>query len=123
MRLRLYTFTFALALLGAFAGCTKEQNPQELKERTAQATAELKRDAKAVAEGVREGWNRDKPLNVNTATKDQLTELPGINAAEANSIIAGRPYSNPAELVTRHILPKAKYDRIADRLTAKPAVP
>jgi competence protein ComEA len=73
-----------------------------------------------VAQGVREGWSRDKPLNVNTATKEQLTALPGINNTEADSIIAGRPYRDPAELATRRILPKAKYDRIADRLTAKP---
>jgi DNA uptake protein ComE-like DNA-binding protein len=119
--MRLYSFAGTLTLLGTIAGCGKEQNPQELKEKTAQATAELKRDAKAVAEGVREGWSRDKPININTATKDQLTELPGINTSEANSIIAGRPYNDPAELVRRRIVPKAKYDRIADRLTAKPA--
>ena len=43
--------------------CNPSQNPQELKEKTAQATAELKGNAQAVAAGVREGWSRDKPLN------------------------------------------------------------
>jgi competence protein ComEA len=105
--------------MAAFAGCTQPQNSQELKEKTAQATAEVKRDAKAVAAGIREGWSRDKPLDLNTATKEQLLSLPGISAAEGDRVIAGRPYNEPNDLVKRHILPKAEYDKIADQLTAK----
>jgi len=97
----------------------QRQDPQELKERTAQATADLKRDTKAVAEGIREGWSRDKPLDVNSASKDQLMSLPGLNEAEADRVIAARPYSAPGDLLTRHILPKSEYDRISDRITAK----
>jgi len=108
-----------IALLVVFTGCTKKQNPEELKEKTARATAELKSDAKAVVAGVREGWNRDNPLNVNTATKDELMSLPGVTAAEADAVIEGRPYDDPAELVKRGILPKNDYDKIADQLTAK----
>ena len=76
-------------------------------------------DAKAVAAGVREGWSRDKPLNVNTATREQLMSLPDVTDAEADRVIAGRPYDDPSQLVTRRILPKSKYDKIADRLIAK----
>jgi len=109
----------AILLFCGLAACTQNQNPQELKEQTARATAALKVDAKAVAAGVREGWSRDKPLNVNTATKEQLITLPGVTGVEADRVIAGRPYDDPGQLVTRHILPKSKYDRIADRLVAK----
>ncbi len=108
-----------IALLAGLLGCAPNQNPEEVKEKTARATADLKSNAKAVAEGVREGWSRDKPLNLNTATKEQLTALPGVTAAEADKVIAGRPYDDPGELVTRGILPKGKYDKIADRLTVK----
>jgi DNA uptake protein ComE-like DNA-binding protein len=106
-------------LLAVLAGCTQKQSPQELKEKTAEATAEVKSDAKAVAEGIREGWNRNKPLDLNTATKEQLLSLPGISGAEADRVIAGRPYNEPGELVTRRIMPKTEYDKIADRVTAK----
>src|SRR5690348_9407893 len=106
---------FVIVLLGALAACTANQNPQELKEQTARATAALKVDAKAVAAGVREGWSRDKPLNVNTATREQLRSLPGITEVEADRLIAARPYDDTGQLVTRHILPQRKYDKIADR--------
>jgi DNA uptake protein ComE-like DNA-binding protein len=108
-----------ILLLAALAGCTQSQNTQDLKEKTAQATAEVKRDAKAVAAGIREGWSRDNPLDLNTATKEQLQSLPGITATEADRVIAGRPYDDPNDLVKRHILPKTEYDKIADRVTAR----
>jgi DNA uptake protein ComE-like DNA-binding protein len=119
MRSPLGCLIFAAVALCGLSACTTNQNPQELKEKTAQATAALKVDAKAVAAGVREGWSRDKPLDINSATREQLSSLPGVTDAEADGIIAGRPYGDPAQLVTRHILPKIKYDKIADRLKAK----
>jgi len=38
------------------------------------------------------------PVNVNTATQQQLEALPGIGAATAKKIIAGRPYASVDEL-------------------------
>src|SRR5205807_7088372 len=108
----------AILLLG-LAGCTSQQNPQDLKEKTARATEEVKRDARAVAAGIREGWSRDKPLDLNSATKEQLQSLPGMTAVEADRVIAGRPYDDPNDLVKRHILAKAEYDKIADQVTAR----
>jgi DNA uptake protein ComE-like DNA-binding protein len=120
MRFPRQMLAVAIVLLCGLAACTQNQNnPEELKEKTARATAELKVDAKAVAAGVREGWSRDKPLDVNTATREQLISLPGVTGVEADREIAGRPYNDPSELVTRRILPQSKYDKIADRLTAK----
>jgi DNA uptake protein ComE-like DNA-binding protein len=68
---------------------------------------------------VREGWSRDKQLDLNSATKEQLLSLPGVTAAEADRIIAGRPYNDPGDVVKRRIMPKAEYDKIADQVTAK----
>jgi DNA uptake protein ComE-like DNA-binding protein len=110
------------SVLGLFlmAGCTsQQQNPDGLREKTAQATATLKTDAKAVAEGVREGLNRDKPLDLNQATKEQLLTLPGITNVRADRVLAGRPYAKSQDLVSRHILTDAEYDRIKARITAK----
>ncbi len=112
-------FVPTILLLAAFAGCTQHENTQELKEKTAQATAEAKNDAEAMAAAIREGWSRDQPLDLNTATKEQLLSLPGVTAPQANRVIAGRPYSEPGDVVTRRIMPKTEYDKIADRVTAK----
>jgi len=106
-------------LLAALAGCSQRQSTQELKEKTAQATAEIKHDGEAVEAGIREGWSRDRPLDLNTATKEQLLSLPGVTGAEANRVIAGRPYTDAGDMVTRRIMPKAEYDKIADRVTAR----
>jgi len=34
-------------------------------------------------------------------------------------VVAGRPSSEAGEVVTRRIMPKAEYDKIADPVTAK----
>ena len=107
-----------LVLTGCFS-CSVKQNPQQLKEKTAETTAALKSDAKAVASGVREGWSRDKPLDVNHATRAQLESLPGISAATADRIIANRPYAKRDDLLSRGIVTRREYERISDQLTAK----
>lgn len=119
MEIRRHLTVAAIFLLGTLAGCAPRQDPQDLKEKTAQATAEVKRDAKAVAEGIREGWSRDKPLDLNSATKEQLVTLPGMTSAEAGRVIAGRPYEKPEDMVKRRIMSKIEYDKIAERVTAK----
>jgi DNA uptake protein ComE-like DNA-binding protein len=105
-----------LLIMLACASCTTRQNPQDLKEKTAHATAELKRDAKAVASGIREGWSQYKTVDLNSATKEDLLKLPGVTSGKADRIIAGRPYNRPEDLVTRHIMSKKDYDRISDLL-------
>jgi DNA uptake protein ComE-like DNA-binding protein len=107
-----------VVLILACTSCAR-QNPQDLKEKTAQATAELKRDAKAIGSGVREGWSKYKTQDVNSATKEQLLTLPGIDARDADRIIAGRPYEQPEDLVTRRIISKKKYDRVSDLLKVR----
>lgn len=46
-------------------------------------------------------WRNDPSriiVNVNTATAEQLVYLPGVGPELAKEIIAGRPYSKPADL-------------------------
>ena len=49
-----------------------------------------------MAAGIREGWSRDKPLDLSTTTKEQVLSLPAATPAEAET----------GEMVTRRIMPK-----------------
>lgn len=114
------TFIFAACLILMLSGCaSQKQTPEEVREKTAEATAELKTNARAVVQGVREGWSRGNPLDLNTATKDQLMSLPGVTVERADRLIAGRPYQHADEVVSRHIISSQEYERIKDRVTAK----
>lgn len=112
------TLGAALSLSGCY-GCGRKQNPEELREKTAAATAQLKQDARAVAQGIKEGWSRDRPLDLNRASAKDLASLPGITEQTAERIIANRPYAAPDELVRKRVVTRQQYDKIAERITVK----
>ena len=122
--MRILSLSFlSVVLLASMACSNQKQSPEELKEKTAEATKELKQNAKAVVEGVREGWSKDKPLNLNTASKEQLTSLPGMTSDQAEAIIVARPYYSPNDLLKRKVLSREEYDKIADLVTTSGAKP
>jgi Helix-hairpin-helix motif len=86
-----------------------------------QAARQTVEDAKAAAEGVKEGWNRDHahPLALNSASEDDLATLPGISRADARKIIRGRPYRSKDELVTKGILSSEDYSKIRDYISTE----
>jgi DNA uptake protein ComE-like DNA-binding protein len=120
MRLRLsLSILVASMLLAIASGCTN-QSPDQIRQKTAEETAAIKRDSKAVAQGVKDGLSNKKSVDLNKASKDDLASLPGITAQKADRIIAERPYANTHQLVSRRVLTEDEYAQVQDRVVVNP---
>lgn len=120
----------------AFAACSNdpattrkqaENATEQLKQETREAAGNIKKGAQvaktdltAAAEGVKEGINdkNSSQVNVNTASKAELMGLPGVDEAQANAIIADRPYRSAHQIVSKGAVSEDVYQKIASRLTA-----
>ncbi|MDY7537098.1 helix-hairpin-helix domain-containing protein [Undibacterium sp. RTI2.1] len=58
-------------------------------------------------------------LDINSATKKELSELPKIGDVRSDAIIKGRPYNGKDDLLNKKILPADAYNSIKDLIIAK----
>lgn len=127
------------------AGCaTRPESDQQIRQNAARTTEQVKagakvaaaeakvaaanaaRDAKDIAAGVKDGLHNkapgeasSRPVDINSAGEARLTTLPGITRARARRIMDNRPYARPRDLVSKGVLTRAEYNRIADDIVAR----
>lgn len=59
-------------------------------------------------------------IDLNSASRDDLMTLDGIGEVRADAIIRARPFKAKTELVERRLIPEALYEKIADKVMARP---
>ena len=85
---------------------------------TPPAKSEAKPAAKPAAE-VKKDMGKHEPIDINSASADELKGVPGIGDAYSKKIIDNRPYKRKDELVAKKVVPQATYDKIKDHIIAK----
>jgi competence protein ComEA len=57
-------------------------------------------------------------VDINSASKADLSALPGIGDVYSQKIIDGRPYKTKTDLVNKKVIPQATYTKIRDKIIA-----
>jgi competence protein ComEA len=74
---------------------------------------------KSAATGVKHKVSGTKLVDLNSASKAELEELPGIGTTYSQKIIDNRPYRAKTDLVGKKVIPQATYDKVKDKVIAK----
>ncbi len=113
MKYRWISMSLAGALL---LGSPLAQAADEAKPAAKPAAAQpAKAPSKATAPA-----KKPKPVDINSATAEQLTKVPGVDDALAAKIVQNRPYPTRAYLVTKGIYSQEDYYKIKDHFVAVP---
>ena len=118
------SFLAALLAMAATAFAQKAETPKATPAAPA-ATAPTTKAAPAPAPApAAKADAKKEPLDINSATKDELKALPGIGDAYADKIIKGRGktgYSGKDDLLKKKVLNEKTYDGVKEMIIAKQA--
>ena len=83
-------------------------------------TKKKPRSGSAPAQGATPLNDTVRPVNINSASVQNLVLLLGLNRETAERIVANRPYRLRGELIAKRVLPKVTFDVIREKITAAP---
>ena len=108
----------AVLLLSASLSLAVENNPGTATETKTIGKAKVTNDKAAKATKAKAAA-KVKLVDINSAGKTELKKLPGISDADAEKIIAGRPYNSKARLITRNIVSHEVYENLKTLVIAR----
>ena len=100
------------------------RSPSSAPESEAGPGVELVKDGgDAIVNGVSQGKKGERPVDINSATAEELDSLPGIGKGLANDIVAFRQkngkFKSKTDIMKIPGIKQSKYDKIKDFITAK----
>jgi competence protein ComEA len=115
MKHRIFKTCLILLTFGISAGLSwsAEQQPQKPKQASSASQGKTTSKKSGAAP------SRAEPVDINSASKEELKKLPGIGDADADKIIAGRPYLSKAHLQTRNIISSGVYQNLQHLVVAR----
>lgn len=123
MKIIVKTFLTVLSLLlwavaGFAADATAPATDVNAAVKTSVVESKDNEKAKATATEAKTAL-KAKLVDINSATEAELKAVPGLGAASAAKIIAGRPYANKSQLKSRKIVSPLLYEQVKEQLIAK----
>jgi competence protein ComEA len=110
----LIAVAFAVGLLGAPAPWAQTTTAPPAKP----AAKDAAKDGKKAADDTKKA-GKAEPVDINTASAEELQKIPGIGDAYSKKIIDSRPYARKDDLVKKKVLPEAVYNKVKDQIVAK----
>jgi DNA uptake protein ComE-like DNA-binding protein len=112
--------TATAAQLDSIPNIGEKRSEAIIKGRPYKTTAELV-SKKVLTQGVFDKVKASltTTLNINTATAEELDNLPGIGEKRSEAIIKGRPYKTTAELVSKKVLAQGVFDKVKGLVDVK----
>ena len=111
-------FALALAMVLGFS-LTLAQTAEKVESKTKSAGKAVAQGTTSAATTVKNSVTETKLVDLNSASKAELEELPGIGTTYSQKIIDNRPYRAKTDLVRKKVIPQATYNKIKDKVIAK----